>query len=143
MEKKLVVRIAEGLGNQLFMYANAYSIARDLGYDLLIDSKSGYFKKKNQKRKFELDKFNINLSYADERFIYDSHVKDLKRKILKILNSFFKRKKYIVEKKDKSKQTKFMNYSHSNFGNIIYVDHRPAITRSSNQKEDIKVILQF
>lgn len=28
-------------------------------------------------------------------------------------------------------------------GNIIYVDHRPAITRSSNQKEDIKVILQF
>jgi hypothetical protein len=28
-------------------------------------------------------------------------------------------------------------------GNIIYVDHRPSITRSSNQKEDIKVILQF
>ena len=49
MEKKLIVRIAEGLGNQLFMYANAYSIARDLGYDLLIDSKSGYFKKKKSK----------------------------------------------------------------------------------------------
>jgi len=28
-------------------------------------------------------------------------------------------------------------------GNIIYVDNRPAITRSLNQKEDIKVILQF
>ena len=28
-------------------------------------------------------------------------------------------------------------------GNIIYVDNRPPITRSSNQKEDIKVILQF
>ena len=28
-------------------------------------------------------------------------------------------------------------------GNMIYVDNRPAITRSSNQKEDIKVILQF
>jgi len=28
-------------------------------------------------------------------------------------------------------------------GNIVYVDNRPAITRSSNQKEDIKVILQF
>jgi hypothetical protein len=28
-------------------------------------------------------------------------------------------------------------------GNIIYVDHRPSITRSLNQKEDIKVILQF
>ena len=28
-------------------------------------------------------------------------------------------------------------------GNIIYVDNRPSITRSSNQREDIKVILQF
>ena len=28
-------------------------------------------------------------------------------------------------------------------GNILYVDNRPSITRSSTQKEDIKVILQF
>lgn len=28
-------------------------------------------------------------------------------------------------------------------GNVIYIDNRPSITRSSNQKEDIKVILQF
>ena len=28
-------------------------------------------------------------------------------------------------------------------GDIIYLDNRPAIKRSSNQKEDIKVILQF
>lgn len=28
-------------------------------------------------------------------------------------------------------------------GNIIYVDNRPSITRSPNQREDIKVILQF
>lgn len=28
-------------------------------------------------------------------------------------------------------------------GNIIYVDNRPSITRSLNQKEDIKIILQF
>ena len=28
-------------------------------------------------------------------------------------------------------------------GDIIYVDNRPSITRSPNQKEDIKVILQF
>ncbi len=28
-------------------------------------------------------------------------------------------------------------------GNIIYVDNRPSVTRSINQKEDIKVILQF
>jgi hypothetical protein len=28
-------------------------------------------------------------------------------------------------------------------GNVLYVDNRPSITRSPNQKEDIKVILQF
>ena len=28
-------------------------------------------------------------------------------------------------------------------GNIIHVNNRPSITRSTNQKEDIKVILQF
>lgn len=28
-------------------------------------------------------------------------------------------------------------------GNIIHIDNRPSITRSSNQKEDIKIILQF
>jgi hypothetical protein len=28
-------------------------------------------------------------------------------------------------------------------GTVVYVDNRPAITRSKNQKEDIKVILQF
>ena len=28
-------------------------------------------------------------------------------------------------------------------GNIIYVDNRPSTTRSVNQKEDIKIILQF
>ena len=30
MEKKLIVRIAEGLGNQLFMYANGYALSKDL-----------------------------------------------------------------------------------------------------------------
>lgn len=28
-------------------------------------------------------------------------------------------------------------------GSVVYVDNRPAITRSPNQKEDIKIILQF
>ncbi|MGA1048367.1 MAG: baseplate wedge protein, partial [Minisyncoccia bacterium] len=28
-------------------------------------------------------------------------------------------------------------------GDLIYIDNRPPITRSKNQKEDIKVIIQF
>ena len=46
MEKRIIVRISEGLGNQLFMYANAYAISKAIGYNLYLDSKSGYFKKK-------------------------------------------------------------------------------------------------
>lgn len=30
-----------------------------------------------------------------------------------------------------------------NSGDIVYVDNRPSITRSQNQKEDVKIILQF
>ena len=47
MEKKLIVRIAEGLGNQLFMYANAYSLSKKIKYELLVDDKSGFIKTKN------------------------------------------------------------------------------------------------
>ncbi len=44
-EKKFIIaRIAEGLGNQLFMFANAYAIAKRKGYFLMIDNESGYFK---------------------------------------------------------------------------------------------------
>ena len=28
-------------------------------------------------------------------------------------------------------------------GNIIYIDHRPEVTRATNQREDIKIILEF
>ena len=46
MKGKLIVRIAEGLGNQLFMYANSLALAKKINYDLLIDNESGYFQKK-------------------------------------------------------------------------------------------------
>jgi len=41
MEKKLIVRIAEGLGNQLFMYANSYALSKELDYNMYVDDKSG------------------------------------------------------------------------------------------------------
>ena len=47
MTKRIIVEIAEGLGNQLFMYAHAYSMAKKLNYELFIDNQSGYSFKKN------------------------------------------------------------------------------------------------
>jgi len=62
MKKKIIVRIAEGLGNQLFMFANAFALSKKNNFDLLVDNESGFFKKKNRQRqrKYNLNIFNIN-----------------------------------------------------------------------------------
>ena len=46
-EKKIIVRIAEGLGNQLFMFAHGLSLSKRLSYDLEIDNISAYKRNKN------------------------------------------------------------------------------------------------
>ena len=45
-KKKVIVRIAEGLGNQLFMYANGLAIAKNNNATFFIDDESAFFKKK-------------------------------------------------------------------------------------------------
>ena len=67
MKKKLIIQIAEGLGNQLFMYAFAYSLSKKLNYGLYIDNKSGYSRNKNLLRNHQLymlDNFNITNNIA-------------------------------------------------------------------------------
>ena len=46
IKKKIIVRVAEGLGNQLFMYANGLALAKKNNAFLYIDNESGFFKKK-------------------------------------------------------------------------------------------------
>ena len=63
MDKILTVEIAEGLGNQLFMYSHAYSLSKKFDYKIQIDSTSGYYKRKNRLRdhqKYMLHYFNID-----------------------------------------------------------------------------------
>ena len=46
MEKRIIVKVAAGLGNQMFMYAHAMALAKKLNCKLYIDDTSGYFQKK-------------------------------------------------------------------------------------------------
>ena len=67
MNNNLIVQISEGLGNQLFMYAHAYALSKNLNKNLLIDNTTGYYKNKNLLRshqKFMLDFLNVSEDYA-------------------------------------------------------------------------------
>tara|TARA_B110001452_G_C15231148_1_gene426454 strand:+ start:967 stop:1878 length:912 start_codon:yes stop_codon:yes gene_type:complete len=121
MQNKLTVRIAEGLGNQLFMYAHSYALSKKIDYKLIVDDVSGYFKKKDI-RKYELDNFNISALKINVKDKFDSNFLDLKRKTLKKLDFLNNKKKFLIEKKDQFKKTFFYEYNLENFANKFYVE---------------------
>ena len=125
MEKKiLIVRIAEGLGNQLFMFANSFFIAKVKKFTLMIDNESGYFKNKNQrrKRKFLLNFFNIKNQICPDELKFKNYYTDIIRKLLKIIDLFSKKKKFLIESKDKNKKTKYLNVLKTPLNNLAYVE---------------------
>jgi len=122
MSKKIIVRIAEGIGNQLFMYAHAYALSKKINYDLYIDSTSGYFQKKNQIRSYELDKFNINTNLSDKKYRFDNFLLNLKRNLLKKIDTYKTNKSFLIESKDRNKITNYYDTVKLNFSNIVHVE---------------------
>ncbi len=121
MDKKLIVRIAEGLGNQLFMYANAFSLSKDLDYDLYVDDKSGFIKTKNF-RNYYLNEFNLSSKIIPDNEKFDTTFLNLKRKILKQIDFFKTKKSFLIEKKSLNKNTKFYDIKKKNYSNRLYVE---------------------
>ena len=126
--KRLIVEIAEGLGNQLFMYSYAYALSKKLGYDLLIDNTSGFSKKKNQLRKHQqymLSYFNINQDIAPENLKYDTFYKQYKKKIELLVDKFSIKKKFIKEKNIKINGNKIALPMHTassdKLSDVLYV----------------------
>ena len=122
MNKKLIVRIAEGIGNQLFMYAHSYSLSKKINYNLYIDNTSGYFKKKDQIRSYELDKFNIDIRLYDKKDRFDNLLSNLNRKLLKKIDIFKKNKLFLIEKKDIDKLTEYYDTAKGSFADTFYVE---------------------
>ena len=120
MDRIIIAKISEGLGNQLFMYANAYTISRKFDLNLCLDPYSGYYK--NNIRSYMLNNFNISSKIASSEWIFSNNYRNLIKKI-KIKCDFFKKKKsFLFESKDKNKFTKFSSIKLDNFNDQIYVD---------------------
>jgi len=123
MDKKIVVKVAAGLGNQMFMYANAYSMAKRFGYKLLIDNTSGFFQAKNSTfgRVFGLNAFNLTGNLADKSDKYDNYITHNYKKIIKTLNRFQKNKAFLTDPIGKNKKTYYEKIDYP-LSNTVYLE---------------------
>ena len=132
MNKNLIVKISNGFGNQMFLYASAYVFSKKLGYNLLIDDETGVkfdlrkWKKKkrlNWKPKYELEIFNLKSNIAENAYKFLNSKEYMKRKFLKFLDRFSSKKKFLVEKIDDNKKTLFSeSYLSQNYSKTIYLE---------------------
>ena len=122
MKKNLIIRISNELGNQLFMYASAYGISKEINRDLFIDDTTAYDSNKNIS-KYALNNFNISSEVASGNLKFQSLSGYIKRKLLIKTDFLRKRKFFYIEKKDDHKQTNFNNdYKNILFNNDLYVE---------------------
>lgn len=131
--KKIIARISNGFGNQMFLYAAAYSLSKTLNRKLEIDIFSGFnsLKRKNLKKKykhfnpeFQLKYFNISSKIANNNDCFDTFYSQFKRKCLLFLDKFYNKKSFILEKRNQNKMTFFNNLYLNNktLNNKVYIE---------------------
>jgi len=79
MSDNLILRLSNEIGNQMFMYASAYSISKELNRRLYIDDETAFLSKKNVS-KFGLNLFNITSPIAPDTLKFKNISGYIKRK---------------------------------------------------------------
>jgi len=122
MKNKLILRLSNELGNQMFMYASALGMSKKLNRSLLIDNETAYLSKKNICR-YGLNNFKITSEIAPNKYKFLGTGGYLRRKILKKLDFFTTNKKFFIEPKDDYKVAYFNNNIFTkSFSNEIYLE---------------------
>jgi len=139
MSKNLIVRLSNELGNQMFMYASAYSISKELNRKLFIDNETAFLSKKNISS-FGLNFFNLTSLIAPEELKYKNISGYIKRKIIRNTDFLRINKKFFVEKKDKNKISKYSNhYKMLRFSDNLFLEgHFETEKYFKNYNEEIK-----
>ena len=121
MKNKLIVRLSNNLGNQMFMYASAYVFAKKLDRDFFYDDETAY--QSSNLYKYNLDIFKISSTKAPNNLKFLNKSGYIKRKFLKYFDNFYSSKMFYVEPRDRNKNTSFNDKILSgNFRDKLFVE---------------------
>ena len=143
MNSKLIVRLSNNLGNQMFMYASAYVFAKKLNRDFFYDNETAY--QGGVLYKFNLDIFKISSTKAPDNLKFLNKSGYIKRKFLKYLDNFNSRKMFYIEPRDHNKNTSFNDRILSgNFNDKLFVEgHFESEKYFNSHINDIKKEFSF
>jgi len=101
--KRVIARLGNGLGNQLFTYAAAYSFAKINDAKLFVDDESGFYKR----YKYELNNFEISSPIIEKKYKFLGIKGRVKRRILHKINLLKDKKIFLIEKSGINKLTRY------------------------------------
>ena len=139
----VIIRVSNNIGNQMFMYAAAYSLSKILNRNLFVDNQSAY--NKNKLHKYNLNIFKFNAELAPEKFKFIGLQGQLKRKLLKKFDKFKKIKNFYLEPRDNNKMTCYneFNVNNSFSKNLFLEGHFESEKYFKNYFNDIRNEFQF
>ena len=136
--KNLILRLSNEIGNQMFMYAAAFSISKKMNRNLLIDNETAYLSRKNISS-YGLNNFDITAKISNNDYKFKNLKGYLERKFLKKTDFLRTFKKFYVEKKNKDKVTKFdIDFIKKNFSDNLFLEgHFESEKYFASYKEEL------